>query len=651
MTLSSGSRSPGQRIMMVAALLLCVSGSEVLLPTDHDDTTSDKFDGLLEWVQGAVNTKPQLRVNARRSHLRYTDILKIKNGRYGLGLVSEQRFERGDTVAQLPLAGLITEFNYRGSSGSGRWSDDLAFFLIQQRRAGAASPWAPYLDMLPRYGGRSGIESNRPKFWEPGIFQRYLRGSHFADFVANRAASVRADYARLNTDKVSWNEYEWARDIIATRAMNPPGSAFQLPLLFSVFDLALHGDVENIHIVMKGEYLCAVAVRQILPGDEFLNTYVSYGISTSWIAAEAYGFTTPKISNRRKQVQLQVSAVNAKKHAMAISPAIWQHRDTKTVVMQELNFTLLNTLQHGRGAPAFLSYLRFLATPDRQVFDWKFSNTLAPVSQEKWAVEAAAFKIGLQLVTEALEQYPDSLEVDRQLLEGDVLLTSRSMFLVSIRYDEKLTLQWWQQIFQRGLRQAVENSVSVAEYWAPRALTQISMAEADTGEQLAIVRNEIHRHVHREYECGMEMPLEFALGLWLSCVVFDLAFRGLNFETVLITTSPTDSVRAMLAKRAWQVFPLLLLCAILKTHAGSIFYTTEEWRHIDMEDWRPFGTKLRVVATSCACVLGLGAFVLNSLVRGLFALFGVADSPRPLSPETQMQPRKHHAGAAHKKAA
>ena len=635
---------------------------------DHP-AMSHKFGELLEWVQAEADATG-LTVNPRRSHLRYSDILELKDGPNGLGLVSKQRFERGDTVAQLPLSSIVTEYNYKGASEGGTWSDDLAFYLIQQKRAGAVSPLAPYLSVLPAYTGRDGIESNRAKFWEPGLLQQYLRGSNFPDFVANQANSVRADYLRLNANNIPWEEYDWAKDIIATRAMRPPDSSFRLPLLFSVFDLALHGDAENIHVTIKGEHLCVVAVRQILPGHDILNTYVDYGFTTSWNTVEGYGFTTPKISSRRKQVVLRVGAASAMKHASAIAPDSWQNNDAGGLVVQE--FTLLDTTQNSKGALAFIGYLRFLADPnDYKAFDRKYINTFTPARPANWDVEAAAFKIGLQLVTESLNLYPNSLEADRELLDKHGF-TTRAMFLVSIRYDEKLTLHWWLRLFQRGLRarsafsrpsSSSSDGLSVEEYWEPRALTHISMAEADTREQLSIIVAQLEHHVRYEYECALETPLEFGLGFFLAFLVADLFFRGVDLEPILITLSPAGSTRAMLAKRLLQCAMLLMFCAIgntvFGTHATRLLSgivspltaasnPVNEWQREDA-DWRSFDTKLKLVIMNCAIVLGIGALGLHALLRAMLVLCGVESSPRPAT-EVQWHRRmqKKQKGAPNK---
>lgn len=241
---------------------------------------------LLPWLQQGIE-----QAGLAGSCPRLAESFELRSGRHGLTLFAKRRFERGDVLAVLPLTRLVTEDEYRtpttGSmhSGRGDWRHDLALYLARERLAGASSRWAPYFAVLPE------TFDQRPEHWPSELLQEHLRGSHFQAEVEQQRSTLAASFGQLVADgytSVPLRDYLWGVDVLTTRSMRSDREGYALPLMFPLFDLALHGDWRNIRNALatvdaagvpghRQTVLQTTAVRRILPGDEILNNYIEYG--------------------------------------------------------------------------------------------------------------------------------------------------------------------------------------------------------------------------------------------------------------------------------------------------------------------------------------------------------------------------------------
>ena len=92
----------------------------------------------------------------------------------------------------------------------------LAVFLLAARAEGAASYYAPYVDMLPER------LSGTPLFWDSSELS-WLAGSHVLEQVAERQRNMRNDYELINAvvdgfgDEHDFEDFAWARAMVASR--------------------------------------------------------------------------------------------------------------------------------------------------------------------------------------------------------------------------------------------------------------------------------------------------------------------------------------------------------------------------------------------------------------------------------------------------
>jgi hypothetical protein len=165
---------------MLPLLLPLLVVAEVLFPglavatePPARNTMPEGFGAFLGWLQrgaddaGLASKFPPL-----------SESFELRLGRFGQTLYATRRFERGETIALLPLSHLVSQLNYSASTSSE--ASDLAVYLAQQRHDGAASPWAAYDSTLPDE------HDCRPSNWPPALLRKHLQGSHFPDAVRKR---------------------------------------------------------------------------------------------------------------------------------------------------------------------------------------------------------------------------------------------------------------------------------------------------------------------------------------------------------------------------------------------------------------------------------------------------------------------------------
>ena len=431
----------------LAALLLLAAP---LVPAEPGrNAMPHGFGAFLDWLQAGADA-----AGLGAEFPPFRESFELRRGRFGQALFAARRFERGETLALIPLSHLVTELNYSDGGGTSRkvGGSDMYLYLARQRQAGAASPWAPYYATLPDE------HSCLPHNWEPGLLDAHLRGSHAADAVREQRSARRREYDNVASGHgtrhpgsgglgVSWEEFLWASDTHSTRALTPTAGVAGLTgrsVMFPLFDLALHDDernmrarVEELEATATRPAVAALVVdakRLIRPGDEILNWYIGFGTMSSWTAVKQWGFTTERCSREMKEVRLVVTPESVRAAAAAAGLAL------ATAPPNAKNFTLFE--RHGQLGETLplLSHLRTAAGGGAG-------------AGQTWRTELVVARLGAQMMEAALGAYPHSVEEDEALLGGD-FEDPRVRFMVMLRRDEKLVLHGWRRLLRRMGREA-----------------------------------------------------------------------------------------------------------------------------------------------------------------------------------------------------
>jgi len=109
----------------------------------------------------------------------------------------------------------------------------LALFLMYEKRAGAASPWAPLIRELDRIQARGAQGAKSPLLWEAGQAAALLAGSPLADEVDARQAAIAREYAELDTIWFMAPPLFDRRS--GERGAEPPTEAFSLALFRAAY--------------------------------------------------------------------------------------------------------------------------------------------------------------------------------------------------------------------------------------------------------------------------------------------------------------------------------------------------------------------------------------------------------------------------------
>ena len=247
---------------------------------------------LLPWLEEAIDSA------ALRHLLRYPDLplaqqLAVRSGPHGHALHARVGFEAGESILPIPASRLLRD---RGTGQAAlSWS-------LAKHRQQEHSRLAPYFAVLPDH------HPERPAHWGAELLREHLQGSGFPEYVDEREQGVWLDFESLQQRGrrgPSWEQYRWAHDTVATRAM--AADSHNRWLLFPLADLSNHADDANIKVRWQtvdavrpplspslyrskrtAEELVVSAVRRIEPGDELLNGYVEYGQLSTWQSLELW---------------------------------------------------------------------------------------------------------------------------------------------------------------------------------------------------------------------------------------------------------------------------------------------------------------------------------------------------------------------------
>ena len=306
----------------------------------------------------------------------------------GTRIVATAPLGAGDTVLRIPLRWLLTADGGRGCSaiadavaspawppalaalvGASRLDEDDAFALrlISELRAGEASPWAPYMALLPR-------SFNTPLFWprdernsaaflggtNAALLTDMLQKRITADWegslapliaVANAPAAPAQQPLAPHLAGATREDYEWALATIWSRALGltlpsdgGDGGTRYIKTLFPVFDFLNHASsgssrgataspagVRGLSAMLSVSdgALVVGAAHDAAAGDECFFAYGPYGDAK---LLYSYGFTPA--ANPWRQLDLWVhprpsdDAIDAKRAVLAGIEQTYDFRGT-----------------------------------------------------------------------------------------------------------------------------------------------------------------------------------------------------------------------------------------------------------------------------------------------------------------------------------
>eukprot|EP00928_Gymnodinium_smaydae_P041512 TRINITY_DN28088_c0_g1_i1.p1 TRINITY_DN28088_c0_g1~~TRINITY_DN28088_c0_g1_i1.p1 ORF type:complete len:393 (+),score=46.46 TRINITY_DN28088_c0_g1_i1:42-1220(+) len=374
------------------------------------------FQRLVSWLQHRLDSAKL----SSRLGSRLQDSLGLVQGPLGRSLISRRGVKRGDDVLLVPLQCLLY---VREDVPAASEPSLLAALVASERRRSLESPWAPYLDFLPK------CHSQLPRHFDPSFFSEHLSGSLFQEFVDYRRQECRSEFDRLRTlgskyDDVSWSEFSWAWDILDSRATSLPVAGSDRALrtvLFPLADLAQHSDIPNIACDFDPDVgaLRCTATGDIRAGEEILNSYFGLEMS-SWETFERWGFVSERSSSKSVSFRVDVSVLQDLQRRVAAET-------NKSITdFSRATMELFADLQAGNvdTGKAFLSHLSTLSGAD----------------------DVSAALLGCHVLRHVLHRYPQSLHEDELIINNAqqaAQFESDRWGALIVRRDEKMALHWW----------------------------------------------------------------------------------------------------------------------------------------------------------------------------------------------------------------
>eukprot|EP00933_Yihiella_yeosuensis_P077913 TRINITY_DN8888_c0_g1_i7.p1 TRINITY_DN8888_c0_g1~~TRINITY_DN8888_c0_g1_i7.p1 ORF type:complete len:601 (-),score=78.79 TRINITY_DN8888_c0_g1_i7:163-1965(-) len=398
-----------------------------------------RFQRMLAWLESGI-IESGLGDDSRPS---LADTVQLQRGIYGRSLVAKRSIQKGSLVAVLPLSRLISEHNYSNvqqkdlSSGmdADHWQLlQLAVALARTRRLGSSSPMAPYIELLPKsYNGLPHNWNDSDQHPPQGL----ACSSLFLDDVRSKTQILRSFRKPVSQIfGMSVEELSWAMDTAGSRAW---GKKHIGSLLFPLFDLMNHADHPNMAMSFNDELqaLQFIATRQISAREELLMPY--FLKKDAWETLQTYGFVCP---SSPPAVNLKVSWIQLQNAQEKIMGRKGAEMPTESTAEFELSENTSTT-----AAKHFLSYLRLLAEGGPTHEEVEAGGLAEDVAPSTWAAEKLALEIGSEILRDALASYKD-------IQVNSIEAHARNQYLKMLCESDRLALQWWLEVLQRGLYRA-----------------------------------------------------------------------------------------------------------------------------------------------------------------------------------------------------
>eukprot|EP00933_Yihiella_yeosuensis_P077906 TRINITY_DN8888_c0_g1_i1.p1 TRINITY_DN8888_c0_g1~~TRINITY_DN8888_c0_g1_i1.p1 ORF type:complete len:600 (-),score=73.85 TRINITY_DN8888_c0_g1_i1:98-1897(-) len=398
-----------------------------------------RFQRMLAWLESGI-IESGLGDDSRPS---LADTVQLQRGIYGRSLVAKRSIQKGSLVAVLPLSRLISEHNYSNvqqkdlSSGmdADHWQLlQLAVALARTRRLGSSSPMAPYIELLPKsYNGLPHNWNDSDQHPPQGL----ACSSLFLDDVRSKTQILRSFRKPVSQIfGMSVEELSWAMDTAGSRAW---GKKHIGSLLFPLFDLMNHADHPNMAMSFNDELqaLQFTATRRISPGEEMCMAYWEPGTRDAWETIRTWGFASPDNLNS-PSIRLKINGTqqqNVQEKIIGIRGA---------AMPSEFKLSMDTTKTD---AKHFLNYLRLLAEGGPTREEVEAGGPARYVAPSTWAAERLALEMGSEILRDALASHK-ATQVDSTEAQAHI------QFLKMICESDRLALQWWLEVLQRGLYRA-----------------------------------------------------------------------------------------------------------------------------------------------------------------------------------------------------
>jgi len=233
-------------------------------------------------------------------------------------LVALDNIQKGDSVLTIPRDLCLTVEVAQDCPVSGQFLRTLnpwlavGLFMIRERAAGEASPWAPYLATLPE-------ETDAPVFWSNAEL-KHLEGTQLAFQVQNYLDYIQGEYTTLAdglfannpdifpADVFTIENLIWAFGILRSRT--PPVCPWDKLALVPGIDSAVYASDCSAMVEEKKGFLSQTADLTLVADrpyvkDEVIN--ISYGPdTTSSTLALEYGIPAPLNASQVFQLTVEV---------------------------------------------------------------------------------------------------------------------------------------------------------------------------------------------------------------------------------------------------------------------------------------------------------------------------------------------------------
>lgn len=445
----------------------------------HDDESpcgeAYGFGELMDWMQKAVDSLPE---QQRQGLPRLSDTLGLHRSprRHGgfRSVVALRDLRANDMLMRIPMErlmhagfykssepGLVADFQ-QGLKGK-EWETYvapqtwLALYLMEQRLAGSASQWSPYMDLLPESFPAV------PLFFKDEDWL-WLEGSLFGNRVRKHRQALVGQYETVKgmvpgfSSRYSLEDYLWARTVISSRVFGwrLPGldvedTDFMVPL----GDMFNHRSPKQIEWFFNdtSRTLDYRALEDVPAGSEIL---ISYGSKCNSQYLLHYGFTTLNVSSRQPPVSTVRVAIaldadvpdRENREKWLLKARLKEPGD----ILEPEEFELKANSFKGAGVENMLGYARLLSLQEGKEFEQNIKGRscrrfatpprcdLLSLENERLALNRC-----LVAVEGSLAAYPTTLEQDEDLLPS---LSGLPLTLVTLRRDEKVVLRWWLRFFQ-----------------------------------------------------------------------------------------------------------------------------------------------------------------------------------------------------------
>ncbi|XP_078179795.1 rubisco methyltransferase family protein [Carex rostrata] len=401
----------------------------------------------------------------------------------GLGLIAQRDISRNEVVVEVPKK-LWIDADSVATSEIGQFCGGLrpwvciALFLLRERELGDASPWKPYLDVLPS-------STDSTIFWSEEELSQ-IQGTQLLSTTIGVKEYVQSEFAKVEEEiilknknlflgSITCDDFLWAFGILRSRAFSRLRGDNLALIPFA--DLINHNPAitsEDLAWEIKGKGLFGrdqvFSLRAPLLVKSGEQVCIQYDLekSNAELALD-YGFIE---SNPNREVYTLT---------LEISESDPFYGDKLDIAESNgLGETAYFDIVLGHSLPSqLLPYLRLVALGGTDAFllESIFRNAIwghleLPLSHEN---EEAICRVVRDACKNALSAYATSVEEDEGLMEiGN--LDPRMQIAVGVRAGEKKVLQQIDSIFKNR-----ELELDGLEYYQERRLKDLGLV-GDNGE-------------------------------------------------------------------------------------------------------------------------------------------------------------------------